>query len=42
MVIALTLLIVLIAGAAWYAWRTAREVVPRPARDTAGTSLPRS
>ncbi len=42
MAIAITLLVVLIAGAAWYAWRTAREVVPRPARDTSATSAPRS
>jgi hypothetical protein len=41
MAIAVTLLVLLIAGVAWYVWRTAREVVPRP-RDTTGVVLPRS
>jgi PPM family protein phosphatase len=41
MAIAVALLVILIAGAAWYAWRTAREVVPRP-RDTTGATAPRS
>ena len=41
MAIAISLLAVLVAGAAWYAWRTAREVVPR-VRDTTAPAPPRS
>ena len=37
MAIAVALLVVLVGGAAWFAWRTARDVVPRP-RDT--TAVP--
>jgi hypothetical protein len=33
MAIAIALLAVLVTGAAWYVWETARDVVPR-ARDT--------
>ena len=39
MAIAVALLVVLVAGAAWYAWRTAREVVPPRSRDTAVPAL---
>jgi serine/threonine protein phosphatase PrpC len=41
MAIAITLLAVLILGAAWYVWDTAREVVPR-GRDTSTPAAPRS
>jgi hypothetical protein len=39
MAIAIALLAVLVAGAAWYVWETAREVVPRT-RDTLAPSTP--
>ncbi|MFN2567029.1 MAG: Stp1/IreP family PP2C-type Ser/Thr phosphatase [Gemmatimonadaceae bacterium] len=41
MAIAVALLAVLVVGAAWYAWRTAREVVPG-ARDTSAATAPRT
>jgi hypothetical protein len=41
MAIALALLAVLVAGAAWYVWETARDVVPR-ARDTSAATTRRS
>jgi serine/threonine protein phosphatase PrpC len=41
MAIAVALLVVLVVGAAWYAWRTANEVVPRP-RDTTAPAAGRS
>jgi hypothetical protein len=41
MAIAIALLAVLIAGAAWYVWRTAKEVVPR-GRDSAAVATPRA
>ena len=39
MAIAITLLAVLVAGAAWYVWETARDVVPG-ARDTSAPATP--
>jgi hypothetical protein len=39
MAIAIALLAVLVAGAAWYVWETARDVVPR-ARDTLAPASP--
>ena len=41
MAIALALLVILVAGAAWYAWRTAQEVVPRGRDTTAPAAAPR-
>jgi protein phosphatase len=40
MAIAITLLAVLVAGAAWYVWDTAREVVPRARDTTAPSAVP--
>lgn len=40
MAIAIALLAVLVAGGAWYVWETAREVVPRAARDTSAPATP--
>jgi serine/threonine protein phosphatase PrpC len=41
MAIAIALLAVLVAGAAWYVWETARDVVPHGS-DTSAASTPRS
>jgi serine/threonine protein phosphatase PrpC len=40
MAIAIALLAVLVSGAAWYVWETAREVVPPRARDTLAPARP--
>jgi serine/threonine protein phosphatase PrpC len=40
MAIAIALLAVLVAGAAWYVWETARDVVPTRARDTLAPARP--